>query len=118
MMKRCGLDYHSAHRVVAHAIERTGDGVDVAEMLAASLADIGIDPTSVTEADLAAVLDAAALVESRDSLGGSSYASIMSMSARRRTIAGALSDKALIELARIEERESSVIERARAAITV
>jgi hypothetical protein len=104
--------------VVAHAIERTGDGVDVAEMLAASLTDIGIDPTSISDSDLAAILDPSALVESRDSLGGSAYASIMSMSAGRRTIAGALRDKALIELARIDERESSVIERARAATTV
>jgi argininosuccinate lyase len=118
VMKRCGLDYQSAHRVVAHAIERTGDGVDVAEMLAASLTDIGIDPTSISDSDLAAILDPSALVESRDSLGGSAYASIMSMSAGRRTIAGALRDKALIELARIDERESSVIERARAATTV
>lgn len=118
VMERCGLDYHSAHRVVSQAIARTGDGADFADMLASSLKDIGIDPTSITESDMAAVLDPSALVESRDSLGGSAYASIMSMSARRRAIAGVLRGKALSERARIEERESSVIERARAATIV
>ena len=115
VMQRCGLDYHRAHDLVAQAIARTPDGASVADTLAESLIDIGIDPMLITDSDMAVVLDPSALVESRNSLGGSAYASIMSMSARRRTIADQLRGRALAERARIEERESSVVERARAA---
>ena len=113
VMRRCGLDYHRAHDVVAQAIARTQDGASVADGLAESLIDIGIDPMLITDSDMAAVLDPAALVESRDSLGGSAYASIMSMSAGRRKGADVLRGQALAERARIEGRESSVVERAR-----
>ena len=115
VMRRCELDYHRAHDVVAQAIARTQDGASVADGLAESLIDIGIDPMLITDSDMAVVLDPSALVESRNSLGGSAYASIMSMSARRRTIADQIRGRALAERARIEERESSVVERARAA---
>jgi argininosuccinate lyase len=115
VMRRCGLDYHRAHDVVAQAIARTQDGASVADGLATSLNEIGIDSMLITESDMAAVLDPSALVESRDSLGGSAYASIMSMCARRRAIADVLRGQALSERARIEERESSVVERARKA---
>ncbi|NQW73664.1 MAG: argininosuccinate lyase, partial [Actinobacteria bacterium] len=115
VMRRCELDYHRAHDVVAQAIARTKDGAGIADGLAESLINIGIDPMLITASDMAAVLDPAALVESRDSLGGSAYASIMSMSAGRRAIADLLRGQALAERARIEERELSVVERARQA---
>ena len=115
VMRRCELDYHRAHDVVAQAIARTQDGASIADGLAESLIDIGIDPMLITDSDMAGVLDPSALVESRNSLGGSAYASIMSMSARRRAIADLLRGQALAERARIEERESSVVERARQA---
>ena len=115
VMRRCGLDYHRAHEVVAQAIVHMQDGTSVADGLAESLIDIGIDPMLITDSDMAGVLDPSALVESRNSLGGSAYASIMSMSARRRAIADLLRGQALAERARIEERELSVVERARQA---
>ena len=87
----------------------------IADGLAESLINIGIDPMLITDSDMAAVLDPAALVESRDSLGGSAYASIIAMSAGRRKIADVLRGQALAERVRIEERESSVVERARQA---
>ena len=115
VMRRCELDYHRAHDVVAQAIARTQDGASIADGLAESLINIGIDPMLITDSDMAAVLDPAALVESRDSLGGSAYASIIAMSAGRRKIADVLRGQALAERVRIEERESSVVERARQA---
>ena len=118
VMQRCGLDYHRSHRAVAEAIARAqGDG-DLAAALVSVLNGMGVDTSLLAESDVARVLDPAALVESRDSTGGSAYGSIMSMSQGRRALAAGLRDQALAERAHIDDRERSVVIRARAAANI
>jgi uncharacterized protein YqeY len=76
----------------------------------------GYEPLSICESDVDSILDPSALVQSRDSIGGSAYSSIMSMVARRRAIANELREQARADLARIENCEASVVERARTAL--
>jgi argininosuccinate lyase len=116
VMKKCGIDYHSAHRVVAQAIVLAEGGQDVLAALSSALDAAGYEPLSICESDVDSILDPSALVQSRDSIGGSAYSSIMSMVARRRAIANELREQARADLARIENCEASVVERARTAL--
>lgn len=115
VMQRSGLDYYRSHRVVAEAITRSQGNGDLASAILTGLTGMGVDSSSILKADLTRVLDPAALVESRNSLGGSAYGSIMSMSQSRRSLAEDIREQALLERARINDREISVVIRARAA---
>jgi len=115
LMRTCGLDYLTAHRVVgvavAHAMD--GDRGISSDDIKWALADGGFDPGQVTGDEFHEVLDPMALIYSRKSIGGAAPDSVCAMAERRLMAAIELRKRVDTEQEHIELAESRLLMRAR-----
>jgi argininosuccinate lyase len=117
VMQSCGVDYRTAYLVVGRAVARAGReglrGVDLTgEMLdRAAVEQIG-RPLGLGGADLAAVLDPRAIVQTRSAPGGAAPEVVTAMAAGCADAARALGERATSLRAAHREAEARLLRRA------
>ena len=120
VMQTCDLDYRSAYLLVGEAVRRASReglrGVDVTgEMLDDAAEKTAGHRLGLTGADLAEVLDPAAIVSTRTLAGGAAPAVVRQMAAECAAAASGIRGQAAEAARKIGRAEAALLTAARAA---